>query len=413
MLPTIGSDMVPVPRVIFRTVAEEAGRYAEELNAREIANCAWAFATIQVQMPSWLLSEMPKRATSFRSQECANCLWALATSSLSVEDLLPALSLEGTPLCAQNFASWKAQELANAAWALAHSCTRETSTTLHHGSHGLTMLAHSLKCVREAVVVRIEELNALELAMLASTSSPGDLQLEVRTLAKISNHAVSLLHEDKLPPHAMVQLVDSLRLSQVEIPEPIAKAYKEQCGLVLAAVRMIEGSEGASLAMRLGKLQTLGLATLGAAGTKKMLQELGFEGGEHAHAPMALGAREAHCRLEHHLLISAERRDGLREHRSIAEHGRLLVSGDIPEPDGVDALVPVTLRFPRGRDAEFLALTAIVAAVRRTAAEVGATQWSVRGTAWLHISHPPCLSCVGAMLQFRCAYPDVKLIVSF
>ena len=90
-------------------------------------------------------------------------------------------------------------------------------------------------------------------------------------------------------------------------------------------------------------------------------------------------------------------------------------SGKAPDRLGSGLLKPVTLRYPRGRDAEFLALSAVVAEARRTASEAGVADsaWDLRGKLQLRVSHTPCLSCVAAALQFRRAFPAVQLTVSF
>eukprot|EP00913_Durusdinium_trenchii_P004380 g4059.t1 len=38
---------------------------------------------------------------------------------------------------------------------------------------------------------------------------------------------------------------------------------------------------------------------------------------------------------------------------------------------------------------------------------------AVEGELWLHVSEVPCLSCVGAMAQFRKVFPDVSILISF
>ena len=96
---------------------------------------------------------------------------------------------------------------------------------------------------------------------------------------------------------------------------------------------------------------------------------------------------------------------------------------------GVGLLSSVSLRFPRDRDAEFLALTAIVAAAGRAVEELTAdvddtdsqnmdetvniqasVEWNLRGSVHMRVSHTPCLSCVSAMLQFQKKFPDAKIL---
>merc|ERR1712172_288457 len=39
--------------------------------------------------------------------------------------------------------------------------------------------------------------------------------------------------------------------------------------------------------------------------------------------------------------------------------------------------------------------------------------WSARGKAWLHVSHTPCLSCMGVCCQFQGLFWGVRMSVAF
>jgi len=410
---TSGSGVVstPVPRTLFKVFAEAAGQSVDSLSSREVANVVWSFATVQVQMPRWLVAEVPGRAGKLRPQECANVLWAFASASESMEGVVSSL-----PCTDPRFLeSWKPQEMANAAWALAHGCGLPQRGPAPSRSR---TRSEALVSMHRAIDDRVGELNGLELAMVARTlgrnaTASGDF------LAKVSARALALLDDGSLAPDALIQVANGLTANGLEMPEPLKEAWVCLCRQAHGVLQRVADDPSPEV---LQEIQRMGLTTIGAKSTEQLLQSMGLgaRGGDDARAarlawPDGLEvSTQVLCVSEYRLLFSGVRPgQEEREHRTLTDSARTFASGSEPEMTGLGLLAPVVLRFSRDRDAEFLALTAVVAEARAAAAETGAETWDLRGSLRLHVSHTPCLSCIGAMLQFRRAFPAVKLEVSF
>eukprot|EP00930_Biecheleria_cincta_P027905 TRINITY_DN19502_c0_g1_i1.p1 TRINITY_DN19502_c0_g1~~TRINITY_DN19502_c0_g1_i1.p1 ORF type:complete len:670 (+),score=133.31 TRINITY_DN19502_c0_g1_i1:302-2011(+) len=369
----------------YRAVAKEASLHMSSFSARELANMAWSMATVQYSMPGWLLQELPGKAAQMVPQECANTLWALASAS----------HLESVEAATASFANWKPQELANATWALALSSgRRRTPPTANNPT---------LEALRCGALARVEELDCIELAMLAAALEPepaGELA------ARISTHACKLLYEGRLQPDALVQLSERLP----EMPAKLEKAWVELQHEVRRSLQAVP-EKGPD------HLPSLGLTSMGAAGSSQLLRQLGLlavDDGAHVEE-LIPEPGETLCMMHYDLLLTVEEPATASEdvqpalrHLTLAEPGLLLSSGG--RPDRQELLRSVTLRFSRDRDAEFLALSALVVRAQRAA---GAGNWRLRGSVSLHISQAPCLSCIGAMRQFQHAFPDVRLTVAF
>lgn len=421
-------------RALFVKVAHEVEGHVEKLNSREVANVAWSYATLQVQMPKLLVDEMPRRATDFKPQECANALWALASLSLRVDDLSAALlpaSASTNPdseSMARIFSAWKPQEMANAAWALAEGrrgmggrALRSQRASNRMGDRRATLSDALLA----AVAMRVDELNSAELAMVAS-SLP-----ESHARGRSSNSVIDalmarskvLLDEDALAPDAVMQIVEGLLAVHAKPALAIQAEYERNCSAADTALQGVAAgvSSGELLAAALSELRALRLTSLGAIATEEALWRIGIDvdrlsDDNKPMAGLALVAGQVWCWLRYHLLLTREPgASGAQEHRSLTENGRVLLSGGPRDTKGLGSLRAAHLLFPRDRDAEFLALTSVVGAVRRVTAEgeAGIAPWEVCGTISLRISQPPCLSCVSAMVQFRKLFPDVRLDVSF
>eukprot|EP00435_Cladocopium_sp_Y103_P013077 s1955_g3.t1 len=64
------SEGLAVPKQTYREVLQQVEQHPmSEFKAREVANMTWSVATVQASMPSWLLEELPERASEFRSME--------------------------------------------------------------------------------------------------------------------------------------------------------------------------------------------------------------------------------------------------------------------------------------------------------------------------------------------------------
>lgn len=80
-----------------------------------------------------------------------------------------------------------------------------------------------------------------------------------------------------------------------------------------------------------------------------------------------------------------------------------------------EGLVPAPLAHDRSGHAEFRALVGIFHSLRKAGIDTSSKEERqlVVGTAFFYVTHHPCLSCVGAFAQFRSAFPKVTLQVSY
>ena len=82
---------------LFATLARVAERQASEFNAQELANTAWALATMNLlyeKQFTTLVKEAKRQMSEFNTQGLANTTWALATVRTLAEKLITALARE-------------------------------------------------------------------------------------------------------------------------------------------------------------------------------------------------------------------------------------------------------------------------------------------------------------------------------
>ena len=100
---------------LFRMLARMVEPHLSSLNAQNIANIAWAFATLGLRQDERLFAtlarEAEKRANKFTAQGIANTVWALAT--LSSHDGMLFAILAGP--AERRVSEFKAQSIANTA----------------------------------------------------------------------------------------------------------------------------------------------------------------------------------------------------------------------------------------------------------------------------------------------------------
>ncbi|CAE7519611.1 unnamed protein product [Symbiodinium sp. CCMP2592] len=315
-----------IPRSLYKAVLSQVETEVSQLKARELSNIVWSVATVQVPAPEWLTAPLPSRAKEFLPQESANVLWALAVSSLpaTLEDFVIALQAGGrcTP---EEFAAWKPQELAAGSWALAMTWQRQKGAGVPQEV--------ALSALRRAATGKVTALEGKELAMLSSALL---LQEDEELSKRIAEHAEALHKSGSLPPDAIVQIRDHLHSLS---PPWLEVAMRRLTDEVLAALKT--GSD----------LSVLHLTSLGAA-TLTLLLELGLgaESGAESSEEVVTGrsAGQVLCSVSYDIRIPGG--------HDVYEPGQVHVSGSRPDPDGLGLLRAVSLRFPRDRDAEYLAL---------------------------------------------------------
>ena len=114
-------------RALFNTLAQEAPHKIQTFNSQAIANTAWAFATLNHYdraLFDALAKEALHKIQTFNSQAIANTAWAFATFNHYDRALFNALAQEA-PHKIQTFNS---QNIANTAWAFA--CCNQLSENL-------------------------------------------------------------------------------------------------------------------------------------------------------------------------------------------------------------------------------------------------------------------------------------------
>ena len=88
---------------LFTELAREAKRRAGDFKQQDLANTAWAFATVgnaDAPLFTALAREGQRRAGDFNPQNLANTAWAFATSKEPAPDLLhPLLVLDAIAAC--------------------------------------------------------------------------------------------------------------------------------------------------------------------------------------------------------------------------------------------------------------------------------------------------------------------------
>ena len=185
-------------------------------------------------------------------------------------------------------------------------------------------------------------------------------------------------------------------------------------------------------------MASFSLVGLGFTYTSKLLLEMGvilLEGSQREQWQKQ--SREAASRItgtgnESDVTKNAEAQEGLKVCRTVCvyRYNLLSVTGQrcMVEPTAVTSgpaceafelgLFAAILRHPRGGDGEFQALQACARACLQELGcnPIGAPPLdgsAIEGELWLHVSEVPCLSCVGAIAQFRHIFPDIKIHISF
>jgi len=258
--------------------------------------------------------------------------------------------------------------------------------------------------------------------MIAGTLGPvGSMTTPKLHADDVALHALRLLQDNSLPPDAVVQIVDRL-LSisssgrEVILPKELMDAFSEQSSAAATALTQTLATSPGMMLQDLQKLTSLGLTTLGDRGTVGLLKSfdllhsvddeddgssLGLQdtsvmlrrSSSSFVAPLADNSTSSisetiphrlaseigthvRCYLQYHLVVSTPTATTV-SHATLAESGRDFFSGIVPEElqkanqrhdrrSSSKLLKAACLRFPRERDAEFLALSYVVAEVQQT-----------------------------------------------
>ncbi|KAJ1628382.1 hypothetical protein T492DRAFT_156827 [Pavlovales sp. CCMP2436] len=102
----------------MRLLGDEAMPRLGEFKPQELANTAWAFATLGTPAPQLfdaIACKSEQRIGEFEPQGLANTAWAFATLGMPAPELFEAIARESE----QRIGSFNPQDLANTAWAFA------------------------------------------------------------------------------------------------------------------------------------------------------------------------------------------------------------------------------------------------------------------------------------------------------
>ena len=105
-------------KALFESLGAEAVRKIRDFNPQDIANTAWAFATLGYENKALFESlgvEAVRKIRDFNPQNIANTAWAFATLGYENKALFESLGAEAV----RKIRDFKPQELANIAWAFA------------------------------------------------------------------------------------------------------------------------------------------------------------------------------------------------------------------------------------------------------------------------------------------------------
>ena len=185
-------------------------------------------------------------------------------------------------------------------------------------------------------------------------------------------------------------------------------------------------------------MASFSLVGLGFTYTSKLLREIGvvlLEGSQREHwqiQSQAAAARITGTGNNSDVTKNTEAQEGLKVCRTVCVYrfdlqavtGQVRTVGPTAVTSGPASeafelgLFSAILRHPRGGDGEFQALQACARSCLDDLGcnPIGAPPLdgsAVEGELWLHVSEVPCLSCVGAMAQFRKMFPDIKLHIAF
>lgn len=170
-------------------------------------------------------------------------------------------------------------------------------------------------------------------------------------------------------------------------------------------------------------LRASGCYHVGPRYTQGLLQRLGIQ---EAPAAFTTAGRHATAGRQEGIIAVADFSISFGDRGAALEGSRLLVSesrggggvaaGSAAASAASEArpLVAAPLAHDRSGHAEFQLLCGILDDVEAAAKDNAATWRSeAAGTLHLYVTHHPCLSCIGALCQFRAALPGVAVSVSF
>lgn len=424
-------------KCLLMTVAEEAIPRLDEFEPQHMAILAWAYATLEFPNRP-LLTAICKAATrkmqQFGPQHIANLTWAMATLSHKDEEYLAAMCERAV----EQARDFNPQECSNLAWSLA-------------------LLTYRHDALLEVLSERSQEIVAEFIPQNLGNSAWAYNRLGYRAEAlmrTLARQAACVLHEcqgqeildliEAISTGGYEDVVDATDWTVIngwiiERSTAAEEFIAINANMALQFKRLSDFDRALAVQDYRDNLQSFSIIGLGYHYTSLVLRRFGVtvpEGAAldawaataRAAAPAALNETDASKNVE--------AQEGLRANRTVCVYKFSLwasqearnsgAAADVNvDPVGVVSqtavdswelgLVASTLKHPRGGDGEFQALQACARACyeRLHLDPLAGEGAEAVGELWLHVTEVPCLSCVGAMAQFRQLFPNVLLNVSF
>jgi len=385
-----------------------------EFSAQNLANFAWGLATLGIKDTNLFLAlgrECCTRLDEFIEQELSNLIWAFGTCEIVDNLLLHHVALE----CATRPAeAWDPQSVSNLLWAYATLAVKDevllehmvhcaivridgfVSQELANSTWATAMLMYRdeafLEVVAQKVIRRItpDQTDPIHLAQLMWSFSRFHHR-NVACLEKLTYLTLETL--TYFTSQSIIDVHDALFTFGMEPPAQIeakVQAIADQMKAIYFP-RVFDADEYKR------KLEVHEMTTLGYHHTRSILESLDVYD-EKFHD---IGREEVRRWRAEAAAIDKCSRAAF--HRSQAvwriwENVTVEASGP---PVNSGGLVACRLKHYRGGDAEFRAMAQVALMAEKPP------------TLEIFVSEVPCLSCLGAMIQFHRTCPAVKLRVSF
>lgn len=387
-------------------VGREAARKIHEFIPQELSNFTWALATLDLcdnLMLRAVAQEVERRGAevlTWDPQSCSNMMWAYATLAVKDDPLFRCL-LDAS---IARIADHDPQNLANSSWAAAMISFR---------------CSRWLDAVAASTVAQISNCQTLHLAQLAFAFSrlyfPGEKHGLLDALL-----AETLKRAEEFAPQSLFDVYDALIFFRTipSGPHPIERClntYYEGLVRILEefACKMANSTPTACEKAAYRHLVEHGdIVTLGVHYTMAFLRHFGMlcpdsdpfvtDGRRQIlELRAAEAARDPTSRSIFHRAQCAWQLRAQEAHGMLADG--VFESGE-PKDGGPDqyGLTVCRLRHPRDGDAE---IQALCAALGTTALRGKRTPQGLHLN--LHLSDVPCVSCLGASLQFRFRHPGM------
>jgi len=420
---------------------------------QQMANFVWGMATLSFRNEKMLLAlgrEAAPKLPEFKPQELSNYIWALATLELVDNLLLHALSNEIHRRIG-DLASWDPQSIANMMWAYAALAVKDhfvfrvlvNAAIARAVDFDCQELANSvwasamiqfrdsiwLGMFAALIIQRISKMLPLNLAQISWAYSRFNFPAAKEGLIPAISRETQLRLAD-FPSQSLLDVHDALVFFN-ESPEVLGATDKVLHPLCSKLEKFLEDfaelcstaePSAEQIAAYRAELQAFGVVTLGAYRTESFLSRIGLLATD---TTFALHARKLFStwRAEQ-VSIDPTGRSAFHRSQCVwrvefpsmdsrSEPLAGIFESSTPlEDESCKGLVACGLRYRRGGDAEFRALCTVLNS-DAVAQHIRQGAYELQGCAvMMHVSEVPCVSCLGAIIQFNCRYPGV-LRISF